>query len=209
MDSTTSQIRHRDDVQSDMEGQMIEPAELSSSSATYPSTPPSWPSSISLSTPLLTFSRSSGRCGSLSPTTPDDKHFPDLDDPFCSLPPVSNPNLKKGFKLPERHHIKSEPVDPQKSKPIQTTFHNGADPPCLQCVVKNLPCDRGWPYCSRCSRNGDRDLCLLQRPRHQEKDRQGPITYTIRRTIEDDGQWGLKEGLEEKVRRFVKSDCVC
>jgi hypothetical protein len=41
-------------------------------------------------------------------------------------------------------------------------------PPCLQCRIKNLPCDNTMPACHRCIRSGEPNnedaLCLHQRP---------------------------------------------
>lgn len=34
---------------------------------------------------------------------------------------------------------------------------------CLQCAVKGLPCNKAAPSCSRCARNGESAICVVQR----------------------------------------------
>lgn len=42
---------------------------------------------------------------------------------------------------------------------------------CLQCALKNLPCDKALPGCSRCVRAGQGDLCLPQREELEGEDK--------------------------------------
>lgn len=40
---------------------------------------------------------------------------------------------------------------------------------CLQCTLANLPCSRSTPSCTRCTRNGKPNACLLLRRRFHEE----------------------------------------
>ncbi|KAF2404230.1 hypothetical protein EJ06DRAFT_578912 [Trichodelitschia bisporula] len=75
--------------------------------------------------------------------------------------------------------------------------------PCLQCVLKRLPCDQRLPSCSRCRRAGDGAVCLVQRViTHQEREDWGvgfglARYVTLVRLGEGEGEWGEKKGVEE------------
>jgi hypothetical protein len=53
--------------------------------------------------------------------------------------------------------VRKEPYD-SKGKPPAISIVS-----CLQCTLKNLPCTRTFPSCSRCIRHGHGHLCLAQR----------------------------------------------
>jgi hypothetical protein len=80
-------------------------------------------------------------------------------------------------------------------------------PPCLQCTLKGLPCDEGFPCCSRCVRVDEGEMCLNQRPvwsSEVEQDDAGLwITrFALVRFQEDDETWERKQILEREVCHF-------
>ena len=76
-------------------------------------------------------------------------------------------------------------------------------PPCLQCRLKNMPCDWSMPSCSRCVRQGHGGQCLQQRATFKGEtdwmDSRTP-TYTLLRLWEDEVTWQDKLRLERQVR---------
>jgi hypothetical protein len=83
-------------------------------------------------------------------------------------------------------------------------------PPCLQCRLKNLPCDVKMPHCQRCIRDilkSHHEVeCLHQRPQIPEErgsSRDGlsqSSTYVLfRLPTDDDCIWATKQALEIKV----------
>ncbi|QDS70176.1 hypothetical protein FKW77_006306 [Venturia effusa] len=86
---------------------------------------------------------------------------------------------------------------------------------CLQCRLKNLPCDDYHPSCKRCQRSGDAPYCLRQRRLASWELRQLGLEkvrgYTVLIRLPEDGDdvWaeklrreeGLLEVLQERVDR--------
>ncbi|KAF2434879.1 hypothetical protein EJ08DRAFT_657088 [Tothia fuscella] len=83
--------------------------------------------------------------------------------------------------------------------------------PCLQCVIKNLPCDQGLPGCSRCIRAGQEHMCLVQRDLGiDEKARLGFIHLpfvALARRGESDELWNEKLKLEEELLELLQERC--
>jgi hypothetical protein len=83
--------------------------------------------------------------------------------------------------------------------------------PCLQCVVANMPCDRGWA-CSRCTRHGYGEMCLVQRDLGiQEKlligIEQYPYIVLVRHRDEEDEKWEKKKALEAELLEVLQDKC--
>jgi hypothetical protein len=87
----------------------------------------------------------------------------------------------------------------------------GLQRPCLQCVMANLPCDRGWK-CSRCVRHGHGEMCLVQRDLGiQEKliigIEQYPYIALVRGRDEGDEIWEKKRALEAELLDILQKRC--
>jgi hypothetical protein len=82
---------------------------------------------------------------------------------------------------------------------------------CLQCVLANLPCDKGWA-CSRCIRHGQGEMCLVQRDLGiQEKMRIGIEQHSyvvlVRRHDECNEIWEKKKNLEKELLEILQERC--
>jgi hypothetical protein len=165
----------------------------------YPTTPRLSHASISESptspSGFSSLSSFAGRHDYFSPITPDDTTcLSSLHDIFLDPPTFQLNSGHREFQIPKQHSGKN--INPSRSY-----LPRESSPPCLQCVVKGLPCDRAWPHCSRCSRSGDAAVCLLQRPRCSSQDEsiEGPLVYALLHTSEDDTEWAAKVVIEEQV----------
>lgn len=124
-----------------------------------------------------------------------------------SPPPITGApifNLTKTRLTPPRSevykHIDFTPLALfHRRSPIQRYIILEQD--CLQCSLKNLPCDDYHPSCKRCQRSGDAPYCLRQRRlaswelKQLGLERVGGYTVLIRLPEDGDEIW------EEKLRR--------
>lgn len=143
----------------------------------------------------------------ISETDEDDQPQPTDGLPEWTPPPITGPpifNLATTKLTPPRSevykHIDFTPL---------TLFHRRSstrryvilEQDCLQCSLKNLPCDDYHPSCKRCQRSDDAPYCLRQRRLASWELRQLGLErvrdYTVLIRLPEDGD----EVWEEKLRR--------
>lgn len=75
---------------------------------------------------------------------------------------------------------------------------------CLQCALKRLPCNKSIPSCSRCVRNNEEDVCLVQITALRDHSQ---IPELFLDQFESRDRMERKKQLWEKVRLRVLGEC--
>ena len=164
----------------------------------------------------IVYNDDTDECETLS--TQESQHSDVVVEPLPQAPPTPHDRVKLLPRLPSREVING-PFE-ERTSPSSRFYKiaDGIDSPqilqqvsCLQCIVKQLPCDMKIPHCSRCVRSGH-GPCLVQRELLAEERWEAglwgvkaAVGYTVLVRLKEDNEevWEMKKRMEEAMLEWL------